>query len=844
MKKEKEQTDKASRLLIRRIGLYVACATLSGVALFAGTPASSNGPKSPTIEAVKAQAITPAEAAKLDARLRMLLGAKEIPLQKPPLTEKGSPLTFLPDVSPRRRLPVEKAGHRGILPASQDGSAGQSASTPYRYETVNGEPAIDVVVESPSPALLPAIAQRLGARLESSLFPRKNTAMVVPLSKLAELVADPDVSRIRMPVQNHPYLDNAIVDTHTDAVHTDWGYHGSGAIYAAVDVGIDWNNPDFQNPDGTTRILFIWDQTDNSGTPPSGFSYGTEWTAAQINAGACTEADDATSTWGHGTSTTGVGAGNGSSTGGKYMGQADEADIILVKSDLTDTHIEDGLSYIKDKAANLGKPVSINMSFGSGWGPHDGGDDLSYWIDNSLGVSDSTAGISLSAAAGNDTGNNSHADGDICTEANPTTGYNTDDTNVLAYSYDWNGNGDTGQPMYMEFYLPATANVQVRAWIPSYYFFSWTYLKTDWINISAANSGYYSTTRSFYLDSFVGDPTTSSTSNSFGVYLDFQNPMTDYHNSALQYVFVAYDYATTSESSFGGDLYYDPGSGPIPIIVQFRQDGGSGSGAHVDGYLPDWTYGYFASQTEDCTNRYLGGDDAEMINGPAAAHTVLAVGAHVTKTSWTDKNGTAQSTSETLNDIASYSSHGPLRGYAEGTSVVTDQKPNLTAPGEAVVTSLSSQLGAGWYSDSPQAQHIVQETPSDQHIAVQGTSFSSPQVAGAAAILLGVDPTLTLGEIREDLQNGARSDASTGVTPNDTWGYGKLTVDATVDLIADLVRKGTDPSTTLPPLCGSEGSTYTDTGAASGPGLTFYNVDGAGSSLRLAKNGNDVVLTW
>jgi len=844
MKKEKEQIGKTSRSLTRRIALYVACATLSGTALFAGTPASSNKPNSPAIEAVKAQTITPAEAAKLDARLRMLLGTKKFSLQKPSCTGKGSPATFLADGSPRRGFPVEKAGHRGISPASQEGSAGQSASTLYRYETVNGEPAIDVVVESPSPGLLPAIAQRLGARLESSVFPEKNTAMAVPVSKLAELIADPHVSRIRAPVQNHPYLDNALVDTHTDAVHTDWNYHGSGALYAAVDIGIDWNHPDFQNPDGSTRILFIWDQTDNSGTPPSGFSYGTEWTSAQIDAGSCTEADDDTSTWGHGTSTTSVGAGDGSSTGGTYKGQADQANIILVKSDLLDAHIEDALAYITAKAGSLGKPVSINMSFGSGWGPHDGGDDLSYWIDNSLGVSDSTTGISLSASAGNDTGNNLHADGDICTEANPTTGYNTDDTNVLAYSYNWNGAGYAGQPMFMEFYLPATANVQVRAWIPSYYYFTWTYLATGWINISAANSGYYSVGRSALLDSFVGDPTTSSDSNRFGVYLDFQNPMTDYHNSALQYVFVAYDFATTSESSFGGDLYYDPGSGPLPIIVQFREDGGSGSGTHVDGYLPDWTYGYFASQTEDCTNRYLGGDDAEMINGPAAAHAVLAVGAHVTKTSWTDRNGTAQSTSETLNDIASYSSLGPLRGYAEGTSVVTDQKPNLTAPGEAVVTSLSSQLGAGWYSGSPQAQHIVQETPSDQHIAEQGTSFSSPQVAGAAAILLGVDPTLTLGEIRADLQSGARSDASTGVTPNDTWGYGKLTLDATLDLIADLVRKGTDPSTTLPPLCGSVGSTYTDAGAASGPGLIFYEVDGAGSSLRLAKSGSDVVLTW
>ncbi|MGC8764022.1 MAG: S8 family serine peptidase [Acidobacteriota bacterium] len=636
----------------------------------------------------------------------------------------------------------------------------------------------------------------------------------------------------------------------------DWGFRGEGALYGAIDTGIDWSHADFQNPDGSSRILYLWDQTDPTGPPPTGFTYGTEWTQAQINAGSCTETDNDTTTWGHGTSTTGAGAGDGSSTGGTYAGHAEAAGILFVKSDLTDAHIEDGLSYLWAKAQALGRPLSVNMSFGGGWGPHDGSDDLSYWIDHSLGVGDGTAGLHLSAAAGNDTGNQQHADGAVCVSANPDNGYASDNTYVVLYSYDWNGAGYAGQPMFTEFYAPAAASLEVRAWIPIRYNrgagWTWTYATTGWRAIDSANSGFYRLTRRLgpscttnnpCYDSFVGDITTSSTSPYIGVLLDLQKPMADYHNGALQYVFAAYDFVTTAESTFGGDLYYDPGTGPRPIILQFRQNGGTGSGAHVDGYLPSWVYGYFAAGTEACTTRLLSGDDAEMINGPAAAHLVTAVGAHVTKTSWTDRSGTPQNSTETKDDLASYSSHGPLRGLLEGNSVVTDQKPNLTAPGDAVVTTLSGQFAPSWYASSPQNRYVVQESPADKHIAVSGTSFSCANTAGAAALLLGADPTRTLGQIRNDLEQGARSDGYTGTVPNDRWGYGKLTLTASLDRFADLVYRGTS-ATALTPLHGGVGGTYTDPGAASGTELYFYSVDVPGDTLRAVRSGSDVVLTW
>ena len=36
---------------------------------------------------------------------------------------------------------------------------------------------------------------------------------------------------------------------------------GKGTLIAIIDSGIDFRHPDFRNPDGTTRIAYLWDQT-------------------------------------------------------------------------------------------------------------------------------------------------------------------------------------------------------------------------------------------------------------------------------------------------------------------------------------------------------------------------------------------------------------------------------------------------------------------------------------------------------------------------------------------------------------------------------------------------------
>ncbi len=186
---------------------------------------------------------------------------------------------------------------------------------------------------------------------------------------------------IRMTADN----DLSRVETGAQLLHSGYvnsvPYKGSGTIVLIFDTGIDWSHFDFRSSTDTTksRILYIWDQTitpTGSEQSPDGFTYGVEYTKAQIEdeidgtpAGFVRERDYD----GHGTHVAGTAAGNGQ-TLGKFGGMAPEADLIIVKGGdgwFSDANMIDGINYAMKKADQLNKPMVVNYSIGSMWGSHD-----------------------------------------------------------------------------------------------------------------------------------------------------------------------------------------------------------------------------------------------------------------------------------------------------------------------------------------------------------------------------------------------------------------------------------------------------------------------------------------
>ena len=172
----------------------------------------------------------------------------------------------------------------------------------------------------------------------------------------------------------------------------DFGLRGRGVIVGIIDSGIDYTHPDFRNDDGTSRVLFLWDQT-IPGDPPEGFQNGAEYSNSQLNEALNSPEPlsvvPSRDTAGHGTAVAGVAAGNGRSSIGLQMGAAPEASIIVVKlghrgnvNFARSTEVMRAIKYILDKAVSLNMPVSINLSYGTNNGAHDGSSLFETYLDS------------------------------------------------------------------------------------------------------------------------------------------------------------------------------------------------------------------------------------------------------------------------------------------------------------------------------------------------------------------------------------------------------------------------------------------------------------------------------
>jgi hypothetical protein len=196
-------------------------------------------------------------------------------------------------------------------------------------------------------------------------------------------------------------MDKVRVETRIDQAVAQFGATGRGVLIATIDRGIDWRNNDFRNDDGTTRIEYIYDLTDDSGANAAGNTYGkgTIYTRQQINQ--TLQGGPALATrepLGHGTATAGIIASNGRNLPDrKYRGVAPEATIIAVKITADNLPAHDGepaeaffydparipvaIDFIRDKAQELGRPCVMILNLGSQNGPTDGTSALCQTID-------------------------------------------------------------------------------------------------------------------------------------------------------------------------------------------------------------------------------------------------------------------------------------------------------------------------------------------------------------------------------------------------------------------------------------------------------------------------------
>lgn len=203
------------------------------------------------------------------------------------------------------------------------------------------------------------------------------------------------------------------------------GFTGRGTLLSVIDSGIDYAHPDFRHSDGTTRILYLWDQTitpvpERGWLPPEGYSDGVLFTEDMINEALLQTNDFArreicpsVDLSGHGTHVAGIAAGNGRASDGVYQGVANEADLIIIKLGTPDpngfpstSQLMEAVNFSLQCSIRLRHPLSVNLSFGNTYGSHSGSSLLETYLDavSQMGQICIVAGSGNEGASGGHTG--------------------------------------------------------------------------------------------------------------------------------------------------------------------------------------------------------------------------------------------------------------------------------------------------------------------------------------------------------------------------------------------------------------------------------------------------------
>ena len=209
-----------------------------------------------------------------------------------------------------------------------------------------------------------------------------------------------------LPIQNQPALQ----------------LKGNQVVLGFLDSGISLENPVFRTGDGKTRVIGLWDQTDQSGTPPRGFLYGSSYTSEEINQMLWEGKTDlpGSDPDGHGTKVAAIAAGS-TVESENFIGAAPEASIAFVKLKQAKPFMrtiqqipQDSIAYQESDmmlairyldmlATRERKPLVICIALGSNSGGHTGNTALGQYLDSIA----RRAGRAVVVAAGNE-GNKGH----------------------------------------------------------------------------------------------------------------------------------------------------------------------------------------------------------------------------------------------------------------------------------------------------------------------------------------------------------------------------------------------------------------------------------------------------
>jgi minor extracellular serine protease Vpr len=554
----------------------------------------------------------------------------------------------------------------------------------------------------------------------------------IPIENVKEFTTINGISYIQIDEPVIPNLDIARKTTRVDSVHSGYslpiGYSGKGVIVGVIDFGFDYNHPSFYDTLGNKyRVVKAWEMG-TTGTPPAGYSYGHEITDTIALKAKGT--DNVVQT--HGTGVAGLAAGSGyGGPAGKFRGIAYESEMVFVgvRRDsiggqwLTGGFSDfiDGVSYLMKYAKSVGKPIVVNISWGSHSGPHDGSSLVNQAFDTLSGQ-----GKIIVMSAGNNGNSNIH----------------------LAKTFT---STDTAVSTFLSF----TSNAYKRTWVDIW----GDTAKTFCVNTTLYGSGLPgATTGRICIDNKTTLDTLIGANGLDTCYVETITSSAEY-NLKPRVTINIYNKATDS----------------VGISV-FAKDG------KINMWDEYYYYGYQYKFSSSFVR--LGfpwatdGNTNTTISDMGAGQSTLLVGAYNTKNKYVDVNGFPQDLSAygygSIGQYSRFTSRGP---YVDGRI-----KPDICAPGLTIATAANSwdtdYSDTGSLKTNTVAKFTHPITNKDYYYAeFSGTSASSPIAAGIVALLLQIDPTLSPTRVQNILAETAIQDFYTGPLPPEgspIWGHGKI----------------------------------------------------------------------
>ena len=563
-----------------------------------------------------------------------------------------------------------------------------------------------------------------------------NLALVeVDYDKVVEFSNLKAIKTLSIPRKASVKMDQARSKTGVNTVHRPLGqlpqaYKGAGVVTGLVDAGITINHPNFKNSDGTSRVKEAWTITGKNGNATA---YDTEYKLSQFTTDL--------SIMSHGTHVAGIMSGSYKNLADtiNYYGVASESDIIMVGlgNDAYDNNILMGIEKVIDYAERNNQPCVVNLSLGSGYGPHDGTELFSQYL-NKLAEK-----AVICVAAGNEA-----ADGiaitKTCTEA---------DKNINTFIMPLATNGQTGT---------------LEVWSNTNQTFSATLVLYDLTTkeivyklptISESTNGEYSyIATGKYAE--AGDMTSPVFDAAYSNgYIGFGSKVDEYNNRFT--VNMQYYLLLNTTTNPKGNI-------ALGLMVE------GNAGQRLDVYCTSGGYSTLASN--NISGWTDGGGDGSITDA-SCAEGVISVGSYTTRdyvpvriknAGYNFKNYV------TLDDISDFSSYATL---VDGRKL-----PHLTAPGCVVVSSMSSyymtlafQQGVYEYGEFMLVAKTMYEGKPYYYDYMMGTSMATPFASGVAALMLQANPDLTCKDVREILMETATKDnyVTTSSIPVQ-WGAGKI----------------------------------------------------------------------